>query len=1366
MSYNDKPFLSGRGKLFKPKVERRGSNIDYASSFNSYKSNKDFSHTNIESTSSFRYGTKKGVVSTQELKIDFSKFENHTFFHSAVAKTNEAFDIVINKFPFDGDNKEIENFQDNLTGFEKYVYDQFPKNVGYINFTGSNSLGSKSSYVKVIDGTGLQYPDISRNKKGTFVLDPKDNSFTIEAHIKLPVMVNSDQVFFQKKESESSMADHITLSVTGSHLTNTADILFSISSGSTYLNVKAPIEKGKFNYVAAVYDRISETSTLYINTSSYVSHGTQLFDNLNFSSNFLTIGSGSNFRSGSQSADIINTLEFTGSIDEFRYFKSARSLEQIKKYQYKSLDFNSLTERNQEENLTLYYKFNEPYGTYSGNGVVFDHSGNSLHASITNFLDICRLTGSDNPVKFEEASLNPVLFPNFDKIGVLNTALMTTASFYDDVNPNLITRLVPAHYFLEGNEAEGFNDILGTFKDNFSGGSLPNQEKFKSAQLLTVFLLIWAKFFDEIKLYIDAVSNLKNVSYENFDITPDSLLYDIGKINGIELPSLFKGANLEQLFKGINYTDNPKQSQLSLLTIQNTIWRRILISLPYLKRRKGTLESIKSIFRSVGVEPDNIFTIREYGGSSYNKIDHIRDEKIDIIKMLNFSGSNADVSVTLNAQGRADKKPALKSGFLSGSRIEIGEPKHIFEQSRGRITFNASHPLVYNNETIEITDITRKTVIYKFIGNGVSPAQEEIISTDNGINTVAVNIYGLSTLSSIRLKLKNAINSTNGHGPEAFDFSSPYDYLFFTDRSGAPFVNNSDIKYTYVGTAGISEVTRTTAGSGILRFKNNNFHGISNIPSTGLFTSGSFTYEGQYYFDKNKSHPVTQSLARLHTTGSSEAGWEGLIANLIYNRTEQKLTLQYHDSPTDNKTELTIYSASLINNELYNISFGYDREVNFANTGSLFLRVGRQESGKIYNLQTTSSFVTGSEDSVFRNISAAYNASGSFIAIGSQSINTATSKFLNQDSESIKTEFSGFVTNIKFFSKKVSDEEFKAHTRDPLSHGVQDPLKNYLFENAESGSFERLRLLSDTKQHTSASDPNGNIRIFDFTQNNIHLEGSGFEPSKLVVSPIYLNFKKLSSNFDISIADSKIRIRSLDDKIRRDEHFYSQDLPVYEVPPSEATLDDPRFSIDMSVMKGLNEQIMKIFSDYSFFDNALGNANLHFDNCYPDLIKMRRLYFNNVLEKIDLGKYSQLFKWIDSTLTDLIFDMIPYNTRFMGINFVYENHVLDRNRFRYHYNDIFFFGEKIKSIGNSTSTQAQPEAYTLTVPSPSPQSIEGSRPSPEKSSTLTQDDVFDISDNSNNSSEVNVKNPPRVRDNTQYGKKGKSSTEIFVNIIG
>jgi hypothetical protein len=169
-------------KIFKPTFRRgdptvsflkKPDNIDHTLS--------EFADTNIESSSSYRYGDKKSLVSTQQVRTDFSNFVNHTFFHSAVANVNESFDRIVNFYPFNGKNKDLEIFEDSLTGFEKYVLDNFPKNVGYLVFSGTQKgeAASLGTSISVNDSEGSTYSSISNVKSAKAVLDPKNNPFTV-----------------------------------------------------------------------------------------------------------------------------------------------------------------------------------------------------------------------------------------------------------------------------------------------------------------------------------------------------------------------------------------------------------------------------------------------------------------------------------------------------------------------------------------------------------------------------------------------------------------------------------------------------------------------------------------------------------------------------------------------------------------------------------------------------------------------------------------------------------------------------------------------------------------------------------------------------------------------------------------------------------------------------------------------------------------------------------------------------------------------------------------------------------------------------------------------------------------------------------
>ena len=1127
-------------KIFKPKFRRgdpsvsylkKPDNVDYTLSA--------FSDTNIESPSSFRYGDKKELVSTQQVRTDYSNFVNHTFFHSAVANVNEAFDKIVNFYPINGTNKEIEKFEDDLTGFEKYVLDNFPKNKGYLVFSGTQKGESSGNgtHISVFDSEGSTYSSISNNKSAKAVLDPKTSPFTISFFCKIPEKQNDNQIIVQKK---SSLANNFTLALSSSSSTSEANVIFGITSGSQYSYVTGSLKKGSFENIVAIYDPQGDQKTkLVIGESVYSSSMDSTFDSLNFSAANMTIGTGAQSRINGLIFDQQET--FSGSIDEFRYFHSSKNIEEINKNKYQTIAG--------DIDLKLYFKFNEPSGSYSAKKVVLDSSKSNLHSTIVNYLDShTRTTGSDNPMLNELLESCPILFPDYPSVSLFNQTLLGSGSLYDDANPNLITKMVPPHYFLEANNNEDFKDVLGNLGNEFSDGSnkFPGKEfsEIQSAALLVKFLLTWAKFFDEIKITTDAITSVQNTYYDDYETTPDVFLKRRAQELNIQLPNLFGSAELSQLISGINLTENYANSALTLNQVQNSIWRRILSDSVNMKMTRGTIDSIKSVFRSAGIEPDNILTFREYGGAQLESLESSRVQKIDVIGMLNFSASDGKVITGVDNEGYStDKIPKIKSGFLSGSRIQVGNP-----------------------------------------------------------------------------------------------------------RISGTFVNKTP------------------------KF----IHGISNNLNDGLYTSGSFTYEGLYRYTGATAEP--QSLIRLHTTGSTApSNKESVIANLI-SVDQSKIELFIKDSPTSSEVKrLFLTGVNIFDEEPWHISFGRKASHDITNTtrSEYFLRAAKQENGEILARYHTSSNYQDSSDSIFVSSSFEHNASGSFLVIGPQNFqNGSSGKFLNDSTGGVDTlahsaSFSGLVTNNLFWSKFITKKEWIEHVRNHASVGVTDPKLNYNFEVNATGSFERLIVQTSGKQATSDSTLSGDIRIFDFSQNNLHFEGSNFENSKEVLKPTRVEFEMLSSLFDTNIAKTKVRVRSFQDADMVEDSSFAQVSPVYETIPSEEVVDDNRFSIDMSVFGGLNENILTTFASFSAIDDALGRPNAMFADRYVDLEDLRNIYFNNVLEKIDLGKFRTIFKWIDNSFTDLVFSMMPRSTNFMGINFIYESHVLERNKMRYLYDEIY-----------------------------------------------------------------------------------------------
>ena len=1076
--------------------------------------------SNIGNTGSFRYDQIGAALkSTQELSIDYTKFENHTFFNSAVAKVNVTFDRIINSYPFDSSITEIQNFEDNLTGYERYVLSLFSKNNNFLMFDGT-------SRVDVVDATGINFPNISKDSTGTSVLDPGNKNFSFELFVYPAQQANDNQIILQKRKDANNA---ITLALSQSASSTECKVVFAVTNNALYSTASATIQKGEFNHL--YFEYLPEDSTGSLKIFRNLSRASLESDFINFGDIYfdsapLVIGSGSTHTIGSY---IFTPREnLSGAIDELRFFHNVVN--------YDNLAYNWKKEIYSTNDLKLYFRFNEPTGSYEANDVVLDYSGNSLHSYIVNFSTSLRENaGIENPMSAEDISRCPVLFSDYTPTVILNQNLLSEARSYDDDNPNLITKLIPAHYLREGYISQGFVDEDGTVGSDLTGESMPGTAVIGSPQIITSMMLVYAKFFDELKMFVDHFSNLVHAEYNQETSIVDKFLPFLANYYGFEVPSMFKTALGEQFYDGRNVTKNDEKLTQNLDYVRKQLWRRMLVNMSSIMREKGTNSSVKSLFHAAGIIPENFFTIREFGGPKKNFLTGRRETKTEISSMLDFSGSMTTAAGVIDAQGFSSVKPNITGSYLLGSRQEPGYP------------------------------------------------------------------------------------STTGNA------------------------------------------------------------------SDGLFTSGSFTIEGTYRFPNTQYNFTTESLFRLHITGTSAPSTtHGVVLNVIAasGTTNNQKTLTLYARPdaaiTSNTMILQLSGVDLFDGDKWKVSAGRYRNDEIGSlSSSYYLRAGKNIDAETYVVFTTSSYyydTSSTTDNTLQSLST-YNTSGSFITIGSQSLASST-RFLNNIYNANSTNFSGKVSQLRVWSKSQSETEFIEHVRNYKSLGVDNPLVNFSFDTETTGTFERMRSDNSIDQQVTSSNILGEIQIFDFSQNNLSMCGRGFESSTRVIKPETFYYTHLAPNFDQSTTTNKVRVRSL----QHPEEYVNDSArlaPIYDVIRSEIPEDDRRFLIEYSVVKALNEDIIRLLSDLDFFNNALGRPSYMYDDYYPEIDQLSKIYFNRLTDKLNYKVFFDLFKWFDSSYTDLISSLMPKKTQFLGINYTIESHILERHRMRYLYDQQYMTGDTI-----------------------------------------------------------------------------------------
>jgi len=339
-----------------------------------------------------------------ELKIDYSNFENHVFFDSAVSKFDIAKKRVLDKYPYNGTLEQKDAHHLTSSHYEYYIFKQWPRHVGYIKLDGATQYISASDY---------------DNK-----LVPTTSSLYVSAWV-YPVVTDQNVILQVMSASVSPIKKHgYELYFSGA---TDPHLKLTVYSGSQKVSFSSSYVSytGSFNNVSFVYDRPADLVSLYVNTQKVIS-GNLSYSSIEFRPTKLFVGSGSQFTANSSSYDY-----YSGSINEIRIFHTASEVLHFKNYNRPI---------NAEPYVRLNYTFNEGVTeTGSVDSVVVDYSKSGIHGSLLNYLSTARVSGSVMVNDFG----NPILYSFHSRVTSFTSSYVLSASDYDKNNNNLIFNLIP-----------------------------------------------------------------------------------------------------------------------------------------------------------------------------------------------------------------------------------------------------------------------------------------------------------------------------------------------------------------------------------------------------------------------------------------------------------------------------------------------------------------------------------------------------------------------------------------------------------------------------------------------------------------------------------------------------------------------------------------------------------------------------------------------------------------------------------------------------------------------------------------------------------------------------------------------------------
>jgi len=300
-----------------------------------------------------------------------------------------------------------------------------------------------------------------------------------------------------------------------------------------------------------------------------------------------------------------------------------------------------------------------------------------------------------------------------------------------------------------------------------------------------------------------------------------------------------------------------------------------------------------------------------------------------------------------------------------------------------------------------------------------------------------------------------------------------------------------------------------------------------------------------------------------------------------------------------------------------------------------------------------------------------------------------------------RTNFTGAVlqsTDVKASSARcwlqyLTASVIRAHARDPKNFGSEHPYRNtYLFEGLEDSKksydlgaakndlsqmyvpqMETLALnwdfeivtgsgdSSDSSPTTSdakflvedissgSSDTTGRYGwVSQITKKQHTGRGDFFLPFATgAISKEYIHIARQNIPENLHTLDT---VNILD---RDDEVFTRETRPITHF-----------FAIEKSMYQTISEQMLNLFGTIVDYNNLIGEPINRYRQDYKDIAKIRQLFYERVGNTPDLERYVDYYKWIDSSLSQMIEKLIPASARFAKkIRTMVESHALERNKY-------------------------------------------------------------------------------------------------------
>ena len=266
------------------------------------------------------------------------------------------------------------------------------------------------------------------------------------------------------------------------------------------------------------------------------------------------------------------------------------------------------------------------------------------------------------------------------------------------------------------------------------------------------------------------------------------------------------------------------------------------------------------------------------------------------------------------------------------------------------------------------------------------------------------------------------------------------------------------------------------------------------------------------------------------------------------------------------------------------------------------------------------------------------------------------------------------ISSVRYWLDHLDNDTIKSHGMDSTNYGSKNPSKPaYLQTSVNQYNLlqaDTLALHWDFETATVPAGGSGGLNsdsyfaVEDVSSGSYDIASTNFIYSALK----YQHTGK--ANFYL-IGDKKIIDRN---------YIFTAKQQLPEVINSSDTVniltqDDITFTkesrpidyfwaIEKSMYQAVSDEMINIFASISDFNNLIGNPVNRYRMEYKELGKLRQIFFDKVEERPNIEKYVEFYKWIDSSVSNMIQELVPASANFSEeMRTMIESHVLERNKY-------------------------------------------------------------------------------------------------------